>query len=166
MYFKILKGDIADAIADAIVNDASTSLHMRGGVASALKRKGGQEIEDAALKKAPIGLGKAVETTAGQLQTKYVIHAAAMPDDEQAHATSDSIRQATRNSLYLADSLGCESIALPAIGCGMAGFPLEQGARIILQEVNRFHVNHLQKCIVVLFSEPEFKTFERAARSV
>jgi O-acetyl-ADP-ribose deacetylase (regulator of RNase III) len=166
MEFKLLKGDIADAVADAIVNAASTTPRMGGGVAGALKRKGGQVIEDEALKKSPIGLGKAIATSAGQLNARHVIHAAAMPDYSNGRATSSSIAQATRNALALADSLECRSIALPALGCGIAGFPLEQGARIILREVSRFHPRHLQKCLVVLFSDAEFKAFERAARSV
>ena len=166
MYFKLVKGDIADAIADAIVNSAGTSLHMGGGVAGALKRKGGDSIEEEALKKAPIGLGKAIATNAGNLNAKYVVHAAAMPNQGDERATSDSISQATRNALRLAEELECNSIAIPAIGCGIAGFPLEQGPRIILREVSRFNGRHLQKCLVVLFSEPEFKAFERAARSV
>ena len=166
MYFKLLKGDIADAIADAIVNAAGTSLQMGGGVAGALKRKGGQEIEDAALKKAPLGLGQAVQTTAGTLDAKYVIHAAAMPHFSEGKANAASILQATKHSLQLADSLECKSIAFPALGCGIAGFPLDQGAKIILRQIDRFHPRHLEKCLVVLFSDAEFKAFERAARSV
>ncbi len=166
MYFKLLKGDIADAIADAIVNAAGTSLRMGGGVAGAIKRKGGSSIEEEALKKAPLGLGKAIETAAGQLNARYVIHAAAMPHEGNGRATAESISQATRNALLLADSLECSSIAFPALGCGIAGFSLEQGARIILREISRFKPKQLQKCLIVLFSDAEYKVFERAARSV
>ncbi|MAG22265.1 MAG: Appr-1-p processing protein [Candidatus Diapherotrites archaeon] len=166
MRFKLLKGDIADAVVDAIVNAAGTSLHMGGGVAGALKRKGGQEIEDEALKKAPIGLGKAVETNAGKLSAKYVIHAAAMPHSGDERATSDSISQSTRHALKLADELECQTIAIPAVGCGIAGFPLNQGAKIILREIFRFHGKNLEKCIVVLFSDAEYKAFDQASRRV
>jgi len=166
MFFRLAKGDIADAEADAIVNAADTSLRMGGGVASALKRKGGQEIEDEAMKQAPIGLGKAIATSAGSLKAKHVIHAAAMPEDTFQRATADSISQATRHALELADELECKSIAVPAVGCGIAGFPLEQGSKLVLREINRFRPKHLQKCTVVLFAEAEYKAFEKASRRV
>jgi len=151
MEAKILHGDITKLRADAIVNAADTSLRMGGGVAGALKRAGGQEIEDEAVAKGPIDVGEAVATTAGKLKAKYVIHAAAMDWKTHRKATEESIRKSLGNSLALADGLECKTIALPAVGCGIAGFPLEEGKEIILDEIKKFKPKNLQKAILVLY---------------
>ena len=151
MEAEILHGDITKLEADAIVNAADTSLRMGGGVAGAIKRAGGQEIEDEAVAKGPIGVGEAVATTAGKLKARYVIHAAAMAWEGHRLATEDSIRNSLRNSLAMADELECKSIALPAIGCGIAGFPLEGGKGIILDEIKKFNPKNLEKAFLVLY---------------
>ncbi|GAF69541.1 unnamed protein product [marine sediment metagenome] len=151
MEAKILHGDITKLQADAIVNAADTSLRMGGGVAGAIKRAGGREIEDEAVSKGPIEVGGAVATTAGKLKAKYVIHAAAMSWETHRTATEESIRNSLRNSLAMADGLKCKSIALPAIGCGIAGFPLEKGKDIILDEIKKFKSKNLQKASLVLY---------------
>lgn len=151
MEVEILHGDITKLEADAIVNAADTSLRMGGGVAGAIKRAGGQEIEDEAVAKGPIGVGEAVATTAGKLKARYVIHAAAMDWKTHRKATEDSIRNSLGNSLALADELGCKSIALPAIGCGIAGFPLDKGKEIIIDELKKFNPRNLQKAFLVLY---------------
>jgi len=151
MDLEILQGDITRVKADAIVNAADTSLRMGGGVAGAIKRAGGEEIENEAVAKAPIEVGGAVATTAGRLRAKYVIHAAAMSWEGHRMATEESIRDSLRNSLRIADELECKTIEIPAIGCGIAGFPLEEGKEIITDEIRKFIPKNLEKAVLVLY---------------
>ena len=130
---KIVKGDITEIAADAIVNAANNKLLMGGGVAGAIKRKGGQAIEDEAIKKGPIEIGEAVATKAGALKVKYVIHAATMGMDFKTDEIK--IRNSCRSSLKVAQDLKIRSIAFPALGCGTGGFPLLASAKIMAQEV-------------------------------
>ncbi|NHJ84351.1 MAG: hypothetical protein FK734_02750, partial [Asgard group archaeon] len=123
MLIKLLQGDITAIVADAIVNAANNELWMGSGVAGAIKRKGGIIIEQEAIAKGPIKHGAAVETSAGKLTAKYVIHAAGMRGD--GYINADSLEQSIRNSLILAEKLNLQSIAFPAIGTGVAGFPIE-----------------------------------------
>jgi len=151
MKFEIIQGDITRLEADAIVNAADTSLGMGGGVAGAIKRAGGIEIENEAVAKGPIKVGEAVATTAGKLNARYVIHAAAMSWEGHRMATEDSIRNSLRNSLRIADELECKTIAIPAVGCGIAGFPLDEGKEIILDELKKFTPKNLEKAVLVLY---------------
>ena len=160
MEIKILKGDITKIRADAIVNAAGTSLVMGGGVAGAIRRAGGQEIQEEALKKAPIKIGEAIETNAGKLNAKYVIHAAAMPHYGTGKASAESIKEATLNSLKLADRLNCETIAIPAIGCGIAGFPIKEGAKVILKEIKGYKSKNLRLAYIVLYSYYDYEIFK------
>lgn len=155
----ILKGDITRLEVDAIVNAANNELWMGGGVAGAIKRAGGREIEDEAVKKGPIPIGEAVVTGAGKLKAKYVIHAAVMAMDFLTDA--EKIRQATRNSLKRADELGVKSIAFPALGTGVGGFPLEEAARIMLGETRSYIKGKtgLEKVEFILFDEQAYRVF-------
>ena len=130
---KIIKGDITEVEADAIVNAANNKLLMGGGVAGAIKRKGGQVIEDEAVKKGPIEIGEAVTTKAGSLKAKYVIHAATMGMDFKTDEIK--IRNSCRSSLKVAAELGVKSIVFPALGCGTGGFSLLASAKIMAQEI-------------------------------
>ena len=160
---KIVKGDITELRVDAIVNAANNKLVMGGGVAGAIKRKGGKEIEDEAVKLGPINIGKAVATKAGSLAAKYVIHAATMGMD---FATDEvKIRDSCRSSLELAEELKLRSLAFTALGCGTGGFPLLAAAKIMAQEVFR-HLKHrekssLQEIIFCLFDQEAFTVFEK-----
>lgn len=130
---KIVQGDITALKVDAIVNAANNKLVMGGGVAGAIKRKGGKIIEEEAVKKGPIQIGEAVVTSAGNLPAKYVIHAATMGMD---FATDEvKIRNSARSALKLADDLKIKSLVFPALGCGVGGFPLLASAKIMAQEV-------------------------------
>jgi O-acetyl-ADP-ribose deacetylase (regulator of RNase III) len=155
----IRKGDITKIEADAIVNAANNHLWMGGGVAGALKRTGGQEIETEAVNKGPIPIGEAVHTKAGRLKAKYIIHAAVMGQDLQTDG--DKIQQATRNSLRRADELGIKSIAFPALGTGVGGFPLDEAARIMLSETIKYASARavLETVIFVLYDEPAYRAF-------
>jgi O-acetyl-ADP-ribose deacetylase (regulator of RNase III) len=130
------QGDITECEADAIVNAANNHLWMGSGVAGAIKRKGGKEIEDEAVSKGPIPVGEAVVTKAGGLKARVVIHAAGMGQD--LVPTEVSIRNSTLNALRRASELGLESIAFPLIGSGVGGFPVDEVARIMLGAVTEF----------------------------
>ena len=132
---KVILGDLTQLKVEAIVNAANNKLVMGGGVAAAIKRKGGQAIEDEAVKKGPVKIGEAVATKAGSLAAKFVIHAATMGLDHQTDEIK--IRDAARNSLILAEKLKVGSIAFPALGCGVGGFDYLACAKILAQEIFR-----------------------------
>jgi O-acetyl-ADP-ribose deacetylase (regulator of RNase III) len=119
MKLEVRAGDIAAVEADAIANAANDRLWMGAGVAGALKRAGGVEIEEEAVALGPIPLGSAVATTAGRLPARWVIHGAAMGQDLRTDA--GLVRRTTGSCLELADELGCRSLALPAFGTGVGG---------------------------------------------
>lgn len=132
---KLFKGDITTLKVDAIVNAANNRLVMGGGVAGAIKRKGGREIEEEAVKQGPIAIGASVATGAGALPARHVIHAATMGMD---FATDEiKVRDAAASALALADTMKIKSLAFPALGCGTGGFPLKACAKIMSQEVFR-----------------------------
>jgi len=132
----VQQGDITRLTADAIVNAANTHLWMGGGVAGAIKRAGGEDIEREAMGKAPIEAGQAVATGAGRLPCSYVIHAATMGQD--LATDGPTIRAATRASLRAADDLALTSLALPALGTGVGGFPLDEAAQLMLEEITAY----------------------------
>lgn len=138
MEFRIIEGDIAAQSADALVNAAGTSLRMGSGVAGALRRGAGEEINEATVAKGPVDLGGTAVTDAFALDADYVVHAAAMPHYGDGRATEASVELATHNALRRADRLGCESLVLPALGCGVAGFSLVEGAGIIAAAVRAY----------------------------
>ena len=118
--FEVVEGDITSLDVDAIVNAANDHLWMGAGVAGAIKRAGGEEIEREAVAKGPIPIGTAVATGAGRLQARYVVHGAVMGQDLRTNA--ELVEQTTLSCLAVADKLGCESLALPAFGTGVGGF--------------------------------------------
>jgi len=161
MEFTVVQGDISAQEADALVNAANTGLRMGAGVAGALRAAAGAELEEEAVAKGPIDLGDAVATDAYDLDAEYVVHAAAMHPGGRAGETS--IRDATRNALAVADDLGCESLVLPAIGTGVAGFSLEEGARIIRAVVDDFEPSSLSDVRFIAYSDEDFETVRDAA---
>lgn len=148
------QGDIAGQEVDAIVNAANTSLVMGSGVAGALRSAGGDALNDAAVSKGPIELGGVVETAGYDLPCEYVIHAAAMPAG--GSATADSIRDATKHSLELADELGCESIVFPALGCGVAGFDLRAGFERICETIQEHEPMSLTDARIIAYGEESY----------
>ncbi len=161
MNIEVHKGDITRLELDALVNAANNRLWMGGGVAGALKRAGGKEIETEAVKKGPILIGETVVTGAGKLKAGYIIHAAVMGQDLKTDA--ENIRQATRNSLLRADELGIKSIAFPALGTGVGGFPLEECARIMIGEVRQHSARKtgLERVVFVLFDQLAYQAFKQ-----
>jgi len=161
MEFDVIRGDIAAQSADALVNAANTSLRMGSGVAGALKRAAGSGIDDEAIAKGPVALGGVATTDAYELDAEYVIHAAAMPAGGES--TAESIRDATRNALTEADALDCESLVLPALGCGIAGFDFEAGVRIIREEITAFEPESLSDVRLIAYDDDEYQQLQRIA---
>jgi O-acetyl-ADP-ribose deacetylase (regulator of RNase III) len=159
---QVRETDITTLDVDAIANAANTDLRHGGGVAAAIVRAGGQVIQDESDRRAPIGLGDAVETTAGEMPARWVIHAATM---ELGGPTSgDIIRSATASALRKADELGAKSLGLVAFGTGVGGFPIDEAARIEVGEVRR-HLDEgggLERVVFAVFGPEAREAFERA----
>ncbi len=155
----LVEGDITQAKVDAIVNAANNHLWMGAGVAGAIKRVGGKIIEVEAVAKGPIKIGSAIETTAGNLDTKYVIHAAVMGQD--LITNEEYIREATKNTLLLCEKLNLESVALPAFGTGVGGFSKEKCAEIMLSEVISFENKSLKDVYFYLFGKDTLGIFKK-----
>lgn len=155
------QGDITDVDVDAIVNAANTQLQLGAGVAGAIRRQGGPTIQQECDAIGPIALGEAALTGGGQLKARYVVHAASM---QLGGLTSEgSLRDATINSLKRAVEKQLTSIAFPAIGTGIAGFPLSRCAQIMLEEVRK-HLSRptaLQRVLFVLFDASALDVFQQ-----
>jgi len=130
---ELWNGDICDLEVDAIVNPANLSLWMSTGVGGAIKRAGGDSIEFAAVRQAPVPLGEAIVTTAGDLPARAVIHAVSL--DRERRTSADVIEAAVRSAMARARDIGATSIAFPALGTGVGGFPLEEAARVTVRTV-------------------------------
>jgi O-acetyl-ADP-ribose deacetylase len=160
---EVRQADITKLEVEAIANAANTNLAHGGGVAGAIVRAGGRAIQEESDRKAPIGLGEAVETDAGELPSRWVIHAATM---ELGGPTSpEIIRDATRSTLRKADELGARSLGLVAFGTGVGGFPVDEAARIEVEQV-REHLSagesKLERIVFAVFGEDAREAFERA----
>ena len=160
MELEVEEGDIAALDVDAIANAANDRLWMGAGVAGALKRAGGDEIEREAVAKGPIPLGTAVATGGGRLKSKHVLHGAVMGQDLQTDA--DLVRRTTRSCLELADELGARSLALPAFGTGVGGFPLAECARIMVDEARAYEPQALERVVFAVFGHDARRAFEDA----
>jgi len=130
---EVLQGDLTEQDVDAIVNAANNDLELGGGVAGAIARAGGPQIQAECDAIGPIEVGDAAITDGGKLTARFVIHAASMRLGGRTGA--DGLRRSTRRSLEIADLRGLRSIAFPAVGTGIARFPLEECARIMIEEV-------------------------------
>jgi O-acetyl-ADP-ribose deacetylase len=154
---EVLEGDIARVEVDAVANAANDHLWMGAGVAGALKRAGGEEIEREATAKGPIAVGTAVATTAGRLPARHVVHGAVMGQDLRTNA--DLVRRTTRACLELADELGCASLALPAFGTGVGGLPLGECARAMVEEVRAFEPSSLERVVFAVLGREAYSAF-------
>ena len=157
---EVREGDIAEVEAEAIANAANDRLWMGAGVAGALKRAGGDEIEREAVVQGPIPVGSAVATTAGRLHARYVVHGAVMGQDLRTNA--ELVRATTRACLALADELGCKSLALPAFGTGVGGFPVDECAAIMVEETRAYEPASLERVIFAVRGDPAAHAFEQA----
>ena len=157
---EIVEGDITKLDVDAIANAANNRLWMGGGVAGAIKNAGGEEIEREAVAKGPIEVGDAVATGAGRLDARYVIHGAVMGQDLRTDA--DLVRRTTRRCLEVADELGCRSLALPAFGTGVGGFPLEECAAIMVAVAGEYEPVTLERVVFAVYGDEAAETFRGA----
>ena len=156
---EVLQADVTKLDVDAITNAANTRLLHGGGVAGAISRAGGPAIQEESDAKSPIGLGEAVETTAGAMPARWVIHAATMEMDFRTDAAI--IEKATRSTLAKAEELGARSLALVAFGTGVGGFPLEQAARIMVG-VARAHGGALERIVFAVHGDAADQAFRAA----
>jgi O-acetyl-ADP-ribose deacetylase len=163
---EVLEADITTLEVDAIANAANTRLIHGGGVAGAIARAGGEAVQRESSERAPIGLGEAVETTAGDMPCRWVIHAATM--ELGGPTSAEIIRRATASTLERAEALGARSLALVAFGTGVGGFPVDEAARIEVEEVRR-HLDApggsgLQRVVFCVRGDDAREAFERALR--
>jgi O-acetyl-ADP-ribose deacetylase (regulator of RNase III) len=157
---EIRKGDITDMEVDAIVNAANTDLVLGSGVAGAIRKKGGDSIQEECDKIGSIPLGEAAVTGAGNLRANYVIHAAGM--HLGGSVSERSLRDATWNSLLRADEKGVKTIAFPAIGTGVGGFPIDRCAKVMIDMVFEYlksKKTSIEKVYFVLFDEQTYRVF-------
>jgi O-acetyl-ADP-ribose deacetylase (regulator of RNase III) len=160
---QVVEGDITALEVDAVTNAANNHLWMGSGVAGAIKRAGGEEIEREAVAQGPIEVGEAVATGAAQLAAHWVIHGAVMGQDLQTNA--ELIRRTTESCLRVADKLGAESLALPAFGTGVGGFPLAECARIMVDAVRTYQPSSLKRVVFAVFGADAAAAFESALAS-
>ena len=162
----IQQGDLTEMDTDAIVNAANNDLILGAGVAGAIRRKGGEEIQRECAAIGSIPVGYAAITTGGKLKARFVIHAASM--QLGGKTSGDSLRHSAAHSLRIANERGLKTIAFPAVGTGIAGFPLKDCAEIMLRETAQ-HLKgetSLETVYFVLFDEAAQGIFERAWRKI
>ena len=157
---EVLQADVTQLEVDAIANAANTELRHGGGVAAAISRAGGLEVQRESDDRAPIGLGEAVETTAGDIPARWVIHAATMVLGGPTSA--EIIERATESTLERAEELGCRSLALVAFGTGVGRFPVDEAARIMVGAVRR-HEGSLERVVFALHGDAAERAFREAA---
>src|ERR671937_1200012 len=157
---EVLETDITTLEVEAIANAANTQLRHGGGVAGAISRAGGPEVQRESNEKAPIALGEAVETTAGDMPARYVIHAATM--ELGGPTSAEIIEKATESALAKADELGCRSLALVAFGTGVGGFPLDEAARIMVGAVRVHEPRSLERVVFAVHGAEAEAAFDEA----
>jgi len=156
----LVEGDITEQEVDAIVNAANSQLVLGAGLAGAIRQRGGVSIQHECDAIGAIEVGDAAVTAAGALPARYVIHAAGMPPGGQA--SERSVRRSVRRCFELAAERGCRTLACPAVGAGIGGFPLQRCAEVSLEEARRHLASEtsLEEIRFVLFGEPAYRVFE------
>lgn len=159
---EVQQADITKLEVDAIANAANTALQHGGGVAEAISRAGGPGVQRESDEWAPIELGEAVATSAGEMPSMWVIHAATM--ELGGPTSAEIIRRATASTLRKADELGAKSLALVAFGTGVGGFPVDEAARTEVEEVERHFAegSELERVVFAVFGEQARLAFEEA----
>ena len=156
---EVMAADVTRLEVDAIANAANTELRHGGGVAGAIARAGGPEVQRESDARAPIELGEAVETSAGHMPARWVIHAATM--ELGGPTSADIIERATRSTLAKAEELGARSLALVAFGTGVGGFPIDEAARIMVP-VAQEHTGALERIVFAVHGEEAERAFRDA----
>jgi O-acetyl-ADP-ribose deacetylase (regulator of RNase III) len=163
---RIFTGDLTESDADAIVNAANNDLQLGGGVAGAIRRKGGSTIQKECDEIGSIPVGFAAITKAGNLKARFVIHAASM--SLGGNTTAASLRTSTAHALRIAGERRLKTIAFPAVGTGIAGFPMRECAEIMLQESAK-HLSgttSIERIEFVLFDDAALRVFEEVFRAM
>jgi O-acetyl-ADP-ribose deacetylase (regulator of RNase III) len=165
-FLELTQGDITDQTTDAIVNAANAALQLGGGVAGAIRRKGGPKIQEECNKIGRIHVGGAVITTGGNLKAKYVVHAVGPIYGEENEDTK--LKDATLNSLILANKKNLKSIAFPAISTGIFGFPKERCATIMLSTIIAYleESTNLENVVFCLYDQETFEIFKNTLQSL
>ncbi len=163
---EILQGDLTEMDVDAIVNAANNELQLGGGVAGAIRRKGGLAIQSECDGIGTIPLGGAAVTSGGKLKARYVIHAASM--ELGGRTSAASLRSSTAHALRIAAQKGLKSIAFPAVGTGIAQFPVRECADIMLREAAKHfeQPTSIEKVYFVLFDQAALATFVAALKDL
>ena len=163
---ELVQGDITEQSTDAIVNAANATLQLGGGVAGAIKRKGGPKIQEECNKIGGTYVGGAVITTGGNLKAKYVIHAVGPRWGEGNE--DEKLRNATLNSLKLADEKNLKSISFPAISTGIFGFPMKRASEIMLKTTIEYLKGRtgLEKVVFVLYDKESYNIFNETLKSM
>ena len=156
---EVIAADVTRLELDAIANAANTELRHGGGVAGAIRRAGGPAVQRESDERAPIALGAAVETTAGDMPAGWVIHAATM--ELGGPTSAEIIEAATRSTLAVAERLGCRSLGLVAFGTGVGGFPLDEAARLIVGAA-REHQGGLERIVFAVHGDQAEQAFRAA----
>ncbi len=163
---EIMQGDISEQDTTAVVNAANNHLWMGSGVGGALKKKGGESIEQEAIEQGPTNIGNSVLTKGGDLKARYVIHAVSMGQDRKTNI--DYIAKATRSALQLADEQKIDSMSFPAVGTGAGGLEVHQVANTMLTQT----IEHLQSDTpirlvrFVLFEDDTCQAFNNELRHI
>jgi O-acetyl-ADP-ribose deacetylase len=158
---EVQQADVTKLDVDAVANAANTHLLHGGGVAGAIARAGGPELERESRERAPIELGGAVETTAGNMPSRWVIHAATMVNPGGA-SSAEVIEQATRSTLAKAEELGARSLALVAFGTGVGGFPLDEAARVMVGAAREHSGGSLERIVFAVHGDAAERAFSAA----
>jgi O-acetyl-ADP-ribose deacetylase (regulator of RNase III) len=161
---EVQQADVTKLEVDAIANAANTRLLHGGGVAGAIARAAGPELERESRERAPIGLGEAVETTAGNMPSRWVIHAATMVNPG-GRSSAEVIEKATRSTLAVAERLGARSLALVAFGTGVGGFPLDEAARIMVGVARSFDTSSLERIVFAVHGDEAERAFRTAVEA-
>jgi O-acetyl-ADP-ribose deacetylase (regulator of RNase III) len=160
MNLEVVEGDITQLDVDAIANAANNELWMGAGVAGAIKRAGGAEIEREAMALGPVEVGSAVATSGGTLRAGHVIHGAVMGQDLQT--TPELIGRTTTSCLQVADGLGVRSLALPAFGTGVGAVPVDECARVMVDAIRAFEPSSLERVVVAVYGDKALAAFQAA----
>jgi O-acetyl-ADP-ribose deacetylase (regulator of RNase III) len=164
---ELRKGDITNLDVGAIINPANTQLIMGGGVAGAIRKKAGEEIQKECNKKSPINIGEAVITGGGNLKADFVIHT--VGPRKTTPERKKLLKKAVKNSLEIAENNGIKSLAFPAISTGIFGYPVKEAAEVILSTIKNylnFHNSSIEKVIVILYDNKTYKIFNNINKKI
>jgi O-acetyl-ADP-ribose deacetylase (regulator of RNase III) len=161
MNITVKRGDITEVSIDAIVNPSNSYGVMGGGVAWVIKKKGGQDIEDEAVAKAPIPIGSAVLTTGGSLKARHVIHATTMTEPAQRIGV-ENVRKATATALLYASQNNIKTIAFPGMGTGVGGVDPRVAAKTMVEVIRSFSGSAIKEVVLVGFEREMFEAFQKS----